>query len=71
MTASFPELQFNVNGLLEITDGLAEFDKVITTGQQILKHETIVEIVGQEDQVAEEKKPLDKGQSPSSLASNP
>ncbi len=62
---------FRHNGLLEITDGLLEFDKVITTGQQILKHETIVEIVGQEEQVADEKKSIDKGQSPSTLASNP
>lgn len=67
---------FRHNGLLEITDGLAEFDKVITTGQQILKHETIVEIVGQEEQVADDKKSIeptteDNGQSPSTLASNP
>ncbi len=66
---------FRHNGLLEITDGLSEFDKVITTGQQILKHETIVEIVGQEEQVAEDKKSVeptskDNGQSNSTLASN-
>ena len=67
---------FRHNGFLEITDGLLEFDKVITTGQQILKHETIVEIVGQEEQVAEDTKSdnpesKDSGQSPSTLASNP
>lgn len=67
---------FRHKGVLEITDGLLEFDKVITTGQQILKHDTFVEIVGQEEQMAEEAKESDPtskdgGQSPSSLASNP
>lgn len=67
---------FRHNGLLEITDGLLEFDKVITTGQQIIKHDTTVEIVGEEKQFAKEEKPVepstaDKGQASNSLASNP
>jgi membrane fusion protein (multidrug efflux system) len=45
---------FKHNGILEITDGLKENDQVITTGQQILKHDTRVEVIGLEDaQVAE------------------
>jgi len=67
---------FRHNGLLEITDGLLEYDKVITTGQQIIKHDTLVEIVGDEEQVAKKVKPVepssaDIGQAPTSLASNP
>ena len=34
---------------VEIVKGLKENDKVITTGQQILKHESIIEVVGNED----------------------
>jgi membrane fusion protein (multidrug efflux system) len=45
---------FRHNGILEITNGLQENDQVITTGQQILKHDTKVEIIGLDDaQVAE------------------
>ncbi len=40
-------LGFRHNGLVEIIDGLIGDEQVITTGQQILKHETKVEIVGQ------------------------
>ena len=47
------EIGFRHNGIVEITSGLSESDQVITTGQQILKHETIVEIVGNETQLAE------------------
>jgi len=64
---------FHHNGILEITDGLNEKDQVITTGQQILKHETIVEVVGQEEQVAEESAdelPEGTTPSPSGIASN-
>jgi len=67
------KIGFHHNGILEITDGLNEKDQVITTGQQILKHETIVEIVGQEAQIAEKNeddKSGKKGQSPSGIASN-
>ncbi|MGX5202354.1 efflux RND transporter periplasmic adaptor subunit [Aliikangiella sp. IMCC44632] len=46
------EVGFSHKGLVEITSGLALSDKVITTGQQILKHETLVEIVT--DEIAEE-----------------
>jgi membrane fusion protein, multidrug efflux system len=43
---------FSHKGLVEITSGLELADKVITTGQQILKHETLVEIVT--DEIAED-----------------
>jgi len=49
------KIGFRHNGVVEIIDGLAETDLVITTGQQILKHETLVEIVGNEDQLADKK----------------
>ncbi len=62
-------LGFRHHGQVEIIDGLSESDQVITTGQQILKHETKIEIVGQEEQVALKNK--DKIQSPSSIAVNP
>ncbi len=67
-------LGFKHNGILEVTAGLSESDQVITTGQQIIKHETIVEIVGQEDEIVEkEEKPKlkEKPQSPTAIASNP
>lgn len=38
---------FRRNGIVEIIEGLNEDDLVITTGQQILKHETKVEVVGE------------------------
>jgi membrane fusion protein, multidrug efflux system len=61
---------FRYNGMVEIIDGLAESDKVITTGQQILKHDTKIEIVGDETtQVADDKKT--KKVSPASVAMNP
>ena len=65
---------FQHNGILEITQGLNEKDQVITTGQQILKHETLVEIVGQEEeQMADKPEDIQKqskAQSPSGIASN-
>lgn len=39
------KIGFKQNGVLEIIDGLSESDQVITTGQQILKHETKIEVV--------------------------
>jgi membrane fusion protein, multidrug efflux system len=61
---------FRYNGLVEVIEGLSESDQVITTGQQILKHESKIEVVGlNEDQLAEEK--LDQVESPSSVAMNP
>ena len=44
------KIGFKHNGILEVIEGLQENDQVITTGQQILKHETKVEIVGLEDE---------------------
>ncbi|TQV82910.1 efflux RND transporter periplasmic adaptor subunit [Aliikangiella coralliicola] len=58
---------FRHDGMVEVLDGLAESDQVISTGQQILKHETLVEIVGQEEQVAEKQ----EAKSPGSVAVNP
>lgn len=40
------ELGFRHNGKVEVLSGLGDSDKVISTGQQILKHQTKVEIVG-------------------------
>ncbi len=52
------EIGFKHNGVVEITSGLQENDRVITTGQQILKHENKVEIIGDEtaEQLAEKDK---------------
>lgn len=60
-------LGFRHNGLVEIVTGLSESDKVITTGQQILKHDTKVEVIGQEDEKIVEDKPT-ASQSPSGIA---
>jgi len=42
------KLGYKHNGMVEIAEGVSESDLVITTGQQILKHENLIEIVGQE-----------------------
>ena len=64
------KIGFKHNDIVEITEGLSENDQVITTGQQILKHETKIEIVGLEDaQVADEEGAKDKGLTPA-VASN-
>ena len=48
---------FRHNGIVEVISGLNEHDKVVTTGQQILKHQSEIEIVGDdESQVVEDKK---------------
>jgi len=61
---------FRYNGLVEVIDGLSESDQVVTTGQQILKHEAKIEIVGQsKEEVAEQQS--GKMQAPSSVAVNP
>ena len=39
------KIGFKQNGILEIVEGLSESDQVITTGQQILKHESKIEVV--------------------------
>jgi len=65
---------FHHNGILEITEGLSESDQVITTGQQLIKHEALVEIVGQEKTIVEKDKeasPTIKPSSTASVASNP
>lgn len=67
-------LGFQRNGILEITSGLSENDQVVTTGQQIIKHETIVEIVGEQVDVVksdDDEKSSDSSPSKSSVASNP
>jgi len=64
------KIGFRYNGMVEVVDGLSESDQVITTGQQILKHESKIEVVGQNDEQVAEKK-SDKMESPSSIAMNP
>jgi membrane fusion protein (multidrug efflux system) len=65
---------FRHNGVLEIIEGLNEADQVITTGQQILKHEAKVEIIGLEnDEVVKKPEPKKQEQSAASsiaVASN-
>jgi membrane fusion protein, multidrug efflux system len=58
---------FRQNGVVEIIEGLSDSDQVITTGQQILKHDSDIEIVGQEEQVVE----TSATQSPANVAVNP
>jgi membrane fusion protein (multidrug efflux system) len=49
------KIGFRHNGVLEVIEGLNEADQVITTGQQILKHEAKVEIIGLEKEEIVEK----------------
>jgi len=68
------KIGFHHNGILEITEGLSENDQVITTGQQLIKHDAVVEIVGQEEAIVEKDKeasPTTKPSSTASVASNP
>ena len=65
------KIGFKHNNIVEITEGLLENDQVITTGQQILKHETKIEIVGDEVQVAEKDNETSKSSQQSALVSNP
>ncbi|WP_196138449.1 efflux RND transporter periplasmic adaptor subunit [Aliikangiella sp. G2MR2-5] len=65
------------NGKVEILEGVTESDKVISTGQQILKHESKIEVVAIDDvnvrdQVAK-KQTEEKENTPNSdsIASNP
>lgn len=51
-------LGFSHNGMVEILTGLTIADQVITTGQQILKHETKVEIVNDESQGQAKNQPV-------------
>ena len=62
-------LGFRNNGLVEITEGLNESDRVITTGQQILKHDALVEIVNEEKDIA--MKDGGASSAPSNVAANP
>ncbi len=64
------KIGFRHNGMLEVTEGLSEADQVITTGQQILKHESKVEIVGFEGEQVANKDQINT-QSPSALATTP
>jgi len=47
------KIGFRHKGIYEIIEGLSEKDQVITTGQQIIKHQTLVEIVNDDPQVVE------------------
>ncbi|PCI68023.1 MAG: hypothetical protein COB38_09155 [Gammaproteobacteria bacterium] len=65
------KIGFKHNNIVEIIEGLLENDQVITTGQQILKHETKIEIVGlEETQLADKEDEANSGNSPSSLVSS-
>jgi membrane fusion protein (multidrug efflux system) len=46
-------LGYRHNGLVEVLEGLTASDKVIITGQQILKHETKVEIINEDESSTE------------------
>ena len=72
------ETGFQQSGMVEVISGLSHQDQVITTGQQIIKHESVVEIVGAEPLVAdkndESNKSKPKTQAPnanSAVAVNP
>ncbi len=64
------KIGFRHDGVLEVLEGLNEADQVITTGQQILKHEARVEIIGQEKKEVV-KKPTQATASGTSVAHNP
>ncbi len=66
------KIGFKHNNIVEITEGLLENDQVIITGQQILKHETKIEIIGlEEPQLDDKEKTKNKhGNKPSSIVSN-
>ncbi len=65
------KIGFKHNNIVEITEGLLENDQVITTGQQILKHETKIEIIGlEEPQVTKKEDGTNSEKNPSSLVSN-
>jgi len=53
------KIGFRHDGIVEVTDGLSDSDQVISTGQQILKHESIVEVVNLEVAEKTEKKNKD------------
>jgi len=54
------KIGFRHNGVLEVIEGLNEADQVITTGQQILKHEAKVEIIGLEKEEIVKKSKREK-----------
>ncbi|MET1255330.1 efflux RND transporter periplasmic adaptor subunit [Aliikangiella maris] len=62
------ETGFKHNGIVEIVSGLNDNSQVITTGQQILKHDTKVEIVASENVV--DKNKAEKSTSVSNVAVN-
>jgi membrane fusion protein, multidrug efflux system len=68
------KIGFKQNGVLEITEGLSESDQVITTGQQILKHETRIEVVTLDGKEIEKPSSINdepKESSISKVATNP
>ncbi len=68
------KIGFKQNGVLEIVEGLSESDQVITTGQQILKHETKIEVVTLDGvEVQSSTSEQEEGTKPSSskVATNP
>ncbi|MCW8999862.1 MAG: efflux RND transporter periplasmic adaptor subunit, partial [Kangiellaceae bacterium] len=62
---------FKHDGFVEVLTGLEESAQVISTGQQILKHEAKIEVVNLEEQVAKDKKDKKDSNSPQALAVNP
>ncbi len=62
---------FRQNGMLEVLEGLDESDMVVSTGQQILKHEVKVEIVGEFAEAKATEPPQKEQQSKKELAQNP
>jgi len=54
------KIGFRHNGVFEVIEGLNESDQVITTGQQILKHEAKVEVIGLEKEEIVEKLELEE-----------
>lgn len=59
---------FRHNGIVEVISGLNEDDKVVTTGQQILKHESEIEIVSDNESFADDK---DQPEPSANVAVNP
>lgn len=65
------KIGFSHNGILEVIEGLAESDQVITTGQQVLKHEAKVEVIGLEKEEELSEKPAEVVPAVSAVATNP
>lgn len=64
-------LGFKHDGLVEVLTGLQESDQVITTGQQLLKHDALVEVINQEPSLAKASSQDNAGDAATGLAVNP